>query len=259
MNILQQIIADSRIELARRKELKPYSILEREAASVAVTADFAAAFADKTKVNIIAELKKASPSQGIIREHFCPAELAGELSSNGAAALSVLTETKYFKGGLENLAAARRETKIPLLRKDFIYDEYQLLEARACGADAALLIVAALPPARLCELISFAAALNLQVLVETHNRDEINIALDVEAGIIGVNSRNLKDFSIDLDEAAKMLQLIPENKIKIMESGIKTVHDIKKYHALGADGFLIGESLMRQAQPGVLLRKLTAC
>ena len=260
MNILEKIIADSKVQLESRKIVTPVKVLEQQSVQRKKNiVSFADVFRNKEKINIISELKKASPSKGLIRENFNPKELALSLARNGAAALSVLTEENYFLGSLENLVIARNSVDIPILRKDFFYDKYQIIEAKAIGADAILLIAAALPIERLKELYNFAYSIGLEVLFETHSEDEIKIALEIDAEIIGINSRNLRTFEVDLEATGKMLNLIPDDKIKIMESGISTTEDIKKIRKLySVNGFLIGESLMRKKDVGAYLKQLLA-
>ncbi len=260
MNILEKIIADSKVQLESRKIVTPVKVLEQQSVQRKKNiVSFAEVFRNKEKINIISELKKASPSKGLIRENFNPKELALSLARNGAAALSVLTEENYFLGSLENLVIARNSVDIPILRKDFFYDKYQIIEAKAIGADAILLIAAALPIERLKELYNFAYSIGLEVLFETHSEDEIKIALEIDAEIIGINSRNLRTFEVDLEATGKMLNLIPDDKIKIMESGISTTEDIKKIRKLySVNGFLIGESLMRKKDVGAYLKQLLA-
>ncbi len=258
MNILEKIIADSKVQLEARKIVTPVAILEQRITQRKKNiVSFAEAFRNKENINIISELKKASPSKGLIRDNFNPKELATLLANNGAAALSVLTEKNYFLGSQENLIIARDCVDIPILRKDFFYDEYQIIEAKAIGADAILLIAAALPIERLKELYKFTYSIGLEVLFETHNEAEIRIALDIDAEIIGINSRNLKTFEVDLEATGKMLDLIPDDKIKIMESGITTPEDIQRFRKLySVNGFLIGEALMRKNDVGAYLKKL---
>ncbi|UDQ98504.1 indole-3-glycerol phosphate synthase TrpC [Lentisphaerota bacterium WC36G] len=258
MNILQKIIAESKIQLEQRKKDCPIEILEKTISErEKKIVSFSAAFRDKNKVNIISELKKASPSKGLIRENFEPKNLAIDLEKNGAAALSVLTEENYFLGSRENLIIARKFVDIPILRKDFFYDKYQIIEAKALGADAILLIAAALDTKQLKELYDFAYSIGLEVLFETHSEAEIEVALEIDAHIIGINSRNLKTFEVDLEQTAKMLDLIPNHKVKIMESGIKTPDDIRKINNMYEfNGFLIGETLMRKNDVGSFLKEL---
>ena len=207
---------------------------------------------------IIAELKKASPSKGLIREHFPVADLARELESAGASALSVLTDEQFFQGSLRNLEIASEATSLPCLRKDFILDEFQLLEARAHRADALLLIVAALPPKELIGLSRRAQEYELDVLCEVHNAEELERALDAGCDTIGVNNRNLHTFEVSLSTSLRLIELMPSHIVKVAESGIDSGDDIARLRTVGFDAFLIGESLMRAPQPGEALSVLLA-
>jgi indole-3-glycerol phosphate synthase len=209
-------------------------------------------------VAVIAELKKASPSKGLIRADFRVAELAGELANAGAAALSVLTDERFFQGSLENLEIASRATQLPCLRKDFILDEFQLLEARAYGADAVLLIVAALTQSELSDLHLRATQLGLDVLCEVHDGDELQRALDAGCETIGVNNRDLHTFRVDLNTSFGLAELMPDGVVKVAESGIESGEDIARLREAGFDAFLVGESLMRAPCPGDALRELLA-
>jgi indole-3-glycerol phosphate synthase len=210
----------------------------------------------QTGVAIIAELKRASPSRGVIRQNFDPAKLAAELEARGAAALSVLTDQEFFHGSLENLRTASAVTQLPCLRKDFIVDEFQILEARAHSADAVLLIVAALSQAQLVLLARRAAELELDVLVEVHDPIELERALDAGSNLIGVNSRDLRSFTTDLATAFGLAPQIPEGVLSVAESGIESGSDIARLREAGYRAFLIGESLMRTPMPGQTLRTL---
>jgi indole-3-glycerol phosphate synthase len=212
----------------------------------------------KTGPAIIAELKKASPSKGLIRADFNVRELAQELESAGAAALSVLTDEKFFQGSLHNLELASYATRLPCLRKDFILDEFQLLEARACCADAVLLIVAALEQEQLVALHRRARELQLDALVEVHDAAELDRALDAECDLIGINNRNLHTFEVTLNTSFDLVKRMPAGVIKVAESGIGSVADIARLGDAGFNAFLIGESLMRAVSPGEALRKLLA-
>ncbi len=222
------------------------------------TRDFAGALesAAQAGIAIIAELKKASPSRGLIRSDFDPALLARELEQAGAAALSVLTDEEFFQGSLENLRAASAATRLPCLRKDFIVDEFQLLEARANCADAVLLIVAALEDSELKALAAKAAGYKLDVLCEVHDAAELQRALDAGCEIIGVNNRDLKTFKVDLGTALRLAEKIPSDSFAVAESGIESGADIVRLRAAGYGAFLIGETLMRAARPGEALRGL---
>jgi indole-3-glycerol phosphate synthase len=207
-------------------------------------------------IAIIAELKKASPSKGLIRADFRPADLARELQQAGAAALSVLTDEQFFQGSLENLRQASSSTSLPCLRKDFIIDEFQIVEARANRADAILLIVAALEQKELISLARAARELDLDVLCEAHDEQELQRALDAGCDLIGVNSRNLQTFDVDLKTAFLLAEKIPASCVRVAESGIQSAADLASLRRAGYEAFLIGESLMRAAHPGEALSKL---
>lgn len=205
---------------------------------------------------IIAELKKASPSRGVIRPGFDPARLARELESSGAAALSVLTDEDFFQGSLENLRIASSSTRLPCLRKDFIVDEFQILEARAHGADAVLLIVGALSGEDLVALAKRAREFELDVLVEVHDEEELRRALGAGCDLVGVNSRDLRTFRVDLDTAFRMAQVLPPEVMAVAESGIDKGSDIAQLRSAGYRAFLVGETLMKAPVPGDALGRL---
>ena len=207
-------------------------------------------------VAVIAELKKASPSKGLLRGNFPVGKMAAELEQAGAAALSVLTEETYFQGSLADLGEASAATQLPCLRKDFIVDEFQLLEARACGADAVLLIVAALAPAQLASLLGRSRELELDVLCEVHDARELQVALVAGCDLIGVNSRDLQTFQVNLETALCLGPQIPAPALRVAESGIQSAADVRKLRDAGFHAFLVGESLMRAESPGVALKKL---
>jgi indole-3-glycerol phosphate synthase len=210
----------------------------------------------ENRIGLIAELKKASPSRGLIRASFDPVELARELEAAGAAALSVLTDEEFFKGSLENLRNASASVSIPCLRKDFIVDEFQLLEARANAADAALLIVAALPQRELEMLAQVARSHGLDVLCEVHDRDELQRAVDAGCDLIGVNARNLRTFRVDLHTVLDLASEFPANVVRVAESGIHAAEDVARLRVAGYHAVLVGESLMRAERPGEALREL---
>ena len=209
-------------------------------------------------IAVIAELKRASPSRGLIRPDFDSVSLAKELESAGAAALSVLTDAEFFQGSLENLRRASANIKLPCLRKDFIVDEFQLLEARANGTDAVLLIVAALSQVELQVLARRAREHDLDVLCEVHEQEELKRAVDAGCNLIGVNSRDLKTFQVDLETSFRLADLIPKNALPVAESGIRSGEDIARLRAAGYQAFLIGEWLMKAKLPGEALRALLA-
>jgi indole-3-glycerol phosphate synthase len=210
------------------------------------------------KPGIIAEIKKASPSAGILRADFNPAAIAAEYQRAGAAAVSVLTEANFFGGGLEVLACLRWQTQLPLLRKDFIIDAYQVLEARHAGADAVLLIAALLDGASLAELRRYVEELGMDALVEVHSEPELERALTAGATMIGVNSRNLKTFEVSLEVCLRLASRLPGDVLGIAESGMRSAEDILRLSRAGYRGFLVGESLMRAAAPGAALAALVA-
>jgi len=229
--------------------------LERAAAS----APTPPAFADGLRgrhVALVAEVKRRSPSAGVIRDDLDPAERAERYAGHGAAAISVLTDGPFFGGSIADLDAVARRVSVPVIRKDFILDETQILEARAAGASAVLLIVRALPAARLRALLGFARASGLDALVEIHTGPELEDALAAGAGVVGVNSRDLDTFRIDVDQAWQLIGRIPADRIAIAESGMSTVVDVERAAASGADGVLVGTALSAAADPGMLVRAL---
>lgn len=255
---LDQIVAATRRKVVAARRDADLRELERRAQEH-VSRGFRRALAQHgNNLAIIAELKKASPSRGLIREHFDPESLAHELELAGAAALSVLTDEEFFQGSLENLRRASAGAKLPCLRKDFILDEFQLLEARASSADAVLLIVAALSQAELVGLAMQCHDYELDVLCEVHNEDELQRALDAGCNLIGVNNRDLRTFEVDLQTAFRLMPLIPKSAIPVAESGIHNGSDVARLRAAGYQAFLIGESLMKAKSPGEALRTLLA-
>jgi indole-3-glycerol phosphate synthase len=256
---LEQIVAATRARVAQAKRGADLRELERRAERH-VPRGFRRALAEKSRdgVAVIAELKKASPSKGLIRAEFHPVELARELESAGATALSVLTDEEFFQGSLVNLQEASAAVKIPCLRKDFIVDEFQLLEARANSADAVLLIVAALSRAEFGALALAAGECGLDVLCEVHDGDELQRALDAGCDLIGVNSRDLRTFKVDLDTALGLADRFGAKVLRVAESGIRSAEDVVRLRAAGYDAILVGESLMRAERPGVALRALVA-
>jgi len=254
---LDQIVAATRREMGEVKRAADLDELERRAERH-VPRGFRTALAERSKngVAIIAELKKASPSKGLIRAEFRPAELARELESAGATALSVLTDEDFFQGSLANLRVASAAVGVPCLRKDFIVDEFQLLEARANSADAVLLIVAALSSAELTMLAREARRRDLDVVCEVHDEEELARALDAGCDLIGVNSRDLRTFKVDLETAFGLADSFPEDVVRVAESGIHSGSDIARLRAAGYHAFLVGESLMRAERPGEALLSL---
>jgi indole-3-glycerol phosphate synthase len=244
MNRLEQILEAKREEIAR---LRPRRVaLEREAEERKDFRDFAKALQSAgEKIAIIAEVKKASPSAGVIATSFNPVAIAEEYELNGANAISVLTDSKFFQGSLEHLLDVRRAVSLPLLRKDFILDEIQIAESVTNGADAVLLIVAALEPAQLVDLLRAAEAYHLAALVEVHTREELQRALEAGAKIVGINNRNLATFEVDLAVTEELCREVPDEIVLVSESGIKTTRDVERVQACGADAVLVGEALMR--------------
>ena len=257
MTVLADIVAATRRRMGECRSTADLHELERQAASH-LPRGFRKALeaASRSGIAIIAELKKASPSRGLIRSNFDPEKLARELEQAGAAALSVLTDEEFFQGSLSNLRTASASTRIPCLRKDFIVHELQLLEARANCADAVLLIVAALSQSELVALVRRAGEHRLDILCEVHDEEELRRALDAGCTVIGVNSRDLRTFKVDRETALRLAAAIPENVLAIAESGIENGADIARLRAAGYDAFLIGESLMRAALPGEALKQL---
>ena len=254
-DILVELTEIRRRDAEMREAEIPFGEMAERAASAPTPRDFAAAFAGDG-VRVIAELKRASPSEGMIREEFHPVELAKELEAAGAAALSVLCEPHRFLGGEQYLASVRNVVNIPLLYKDFISTRYQLLAARAAGADAALLIAAVLDDAALKDLIGFAHGLGLATLVETHDVTEIDRAVSCGAKIVGVNCRNLRNFSTDVSLLESLVGRIPRPCLRIAESGMHTAEAVHRAKAAGADGFLVGTALMRAFSPSEKLKEL---
>lgn len=254
---LDEIVAATRVSVAQSRKHADVRSLERQAERH-VPRGFRQALDAKGRngIAVIAELKKASPSKGLIRENFDPAGLAAELECGGAAALSVLTNEKFFQGSLENLRKTSGAVDIPCLRKDFIVDEYQLLEARASCADAVLLIVAALSSDELIHLASVARDYSLDVLCEVHDAEELTRALNAGCNLIGVNSRDLRTFKVDLNTAYRLAERFPAGVLRVAESGIDSSEDIERLRGAGYDAFLIGEALMRAEHPGAALRTL---
>jgi len=251
---LDQIVAATRARITKSKRDADLRELELRAEHH-VPRGFRRALESKSRdgIAVIAELKKASPSKGLIRADFRATELARELESAGATALSVLTDEEFFQGSLQNLQAASAAVKIPCLRKDFIVDEFQLLEARANAADAVLLIVAALTQPELLALSRAARTHDLDVLCEVHDENELQRALDAECDLIGVNTRDLRTFKVDLETAFRLAETFTENIVRVAESGIHSSDDIAHLRAAGYHAFLIGELLMRAPHPGEAL------
>jgi indole-3-glycerol phosphate synthase len=241
--MLSKIVAQKREEVEQRKKALPLSLLKERIAQGKPPLDFALALGGK-RIRLIAEVKRASPSRGILRPNFNPLELARIYARGGAAAISVLTEANYFKGSIEHLAAIREQVELPLLRKDFIFDPYQIYESRAYGADALLLIIAILDDSRLKELFELSHSLGMECLVEVHSEGEVERALLSGAKIIGINNRDLDTFAVDINTTRRLRPLIPQGRIVVSESGIGSRGDMEKLRKWGVDAVLIGETLV---------------
>lgn len=248
--ILDEIVANKRQEVEALKESISLEQLKKQINECkAVPRSFKAALQNKEKpINMIAEVKKASPSKGLICEDFKPVEIAKAYEEGGASAISVLTEIKYFKGNNSYLEAVKAAVKLPVLRKDFIIDPWQIYESKAIGADAILLIVAVLTPETLRDYLKLAKELGMDALVETHSQREVETALEAGAEIIGVNNRNLKDFVVSLEVCEELRKYVPEDKVFVAESGIHTLDDMRRIKRIHADAVLIGEGVVKGEQ-----------
>jgi len=255
--ILERIVARSLLELEARKRSQPLAELQEAALGQPAALDFSSALRGD-RIQLIAEVKKASPSRGIIRPDFNPVEIARTYAANGASAISVLTETEYFQGSLDYLREVRNAlgTSLPLLRKDFICDPYQVYESRAYGADSLLLIVAILDPERLEELLGLSHRLNMSCLVEVHNETELETALKSGARIIGLNNRDLRTLAVDMAVTQQLRPLIPQDRVVVSESGIRSRSDIEKLERWGVDAVLVGESLMSAPDIAARMKEL---
>ncbi len=256
--ILDQLVADNRLELETRKDGFPLEELRRVALEQSPPLDFASALRGE-RVQLIAEVKKASPSRGVIRSDFNPTEIARTYANNGASAISVLTEARYFRGNINHLRDIRNtlgNERLPLLRKDFIHDPYQVYESRAYGADSLLLIVAILTPEKLEELFGLSHELGMSCLVEVHSEAELGIALNSGARVIGINNRDLNTFDVDLTTTKRLRPLIPQDRIVVSESGINNRDDIEKLKKWGVDAVLIGEALMSATSIATKMKEL---
>ncbi|MFH1647275.1 MAG: indole-3-glycerol phosphate synthase TrpC [Chloroflexota bacterium] len=241
--ILDSIVDDKKREVARARRKVPLSVLMERIGNRPAPLDFAAALRGD-KIKLIAEVKKASPSRGLLRPDFDPVALAKTYARYGAAAVSVLTEVNYFQGSLEHLAAVKEAVDIPVLRKDFIFDEYQVYESAAHGADALLLITAILDPPEMAKLLALSRSLGMRCLVEVHNEDELMMALLAGAGIIGINNRNLHTFKVDTNTTRRLRLLVPRENIVVSESGIKNAADMKMMKECKVNAVLVGEALV---------------
>jgi indole-3-glycerol phosphate synthase len=260
-DILAKIVAVKRDEVAAAKRRRGFASLRSEAEALGGQRDFHAALRQRIDAGgaaVIAEIKKASPSKGVLREDFRPAEIAASYGRHGAAALSVLTDETFFQGSAAYLEAARAAAALPVLRKDFTIDPYQLFEARALGADAVLLIVAILDDAQLADFEATALALGLAVLVEVHDERELARALRLATPLVGINNRNLRTFEVSLETTLSMLRRVPGERLVVSESGIHTPDDVRRLRGAGVHAFLVGEAFMRAPDPGVALASLVA-
>lgn len=260
-DILEKIVEVKHQEVAAAKKRKPLDMVRQDAESRVLTRDFEGALRRKIAAGqaaVIAEVKKASPSKGVLRADFIPADIAQSYAEHGAACLSVLTDRQFFQGCPDYLKQARASCDLPVLRKDFMVDPYQVYEARAMGADCILLIAACLDDAQMRDLESIALGLNMAVLVEVHGPDELERALRLKTPLLGINNRNLKTFEVSLDATLGMLGQVPADRLLITESGITSANDVRRMRAAGVHAFLVGEAFMRADDPGVALAQLFA-
>ncbi|MCC7483804.1 MAG: indole-3-glycerol phosphate synthase TrpC [Burkholderiales bacterium] len=260
-DILQRILAVKAAEIERARAARPLAALREEARQAPPPRDFVGSLASRLAAGgpaVIAEIKKASPSRGVLREHFDPAAIAASYERHGAACLSVLTDEPFFQGTLAHLREARGACSLPVLRKDFVMDPYQVHEARSAGADCILLIVAALEDARMGELESAARGLGMAVLVEVHDARELERALGLATPLIGINNRDLRTFETKLETTLGLLDRIPEGRIVVTESGILAPADVARMRGRGVNCFLVGEAFMRAADPGAELARVFA-
>jgi indole-3-glycerol phosphate synthase len=261
LNVLERIMAVKRDEVAAAKAAVPVSEMESRARRASPPRSFVSSLEGciaAGKPAVIAEIKRASPSKGLLRENFAPAEIAKSYEAGGAACLSVLTDRQFFQGAPEHLAAARAACALPVLRKDFVFDPYQVHEARAMDADCILLIAACLPVAQMKELEAAAGALGMAALVEVHDSAELDAALELRTPLIGVNNRDLRSFETRLETTLALLPRIPSGRIVVTESGILSREDVTYMRSHGVSAFLIGEAFMRAADPGAALRLMSA-
>jgi indole-3-glycerol phosphate synthase len=261
-DVLRRILATKRAEVAALRAAVPLEAIERQAREALAPRDFAGALRAKIaagKPAVIAEIKRASPSRGLLREHFDPAAIARSYAAAGAACLSVLTDRKYFQGAAEHLAEARAACDLPVLRKDFMLEPYQVYEARALGADCILLIAAALAPGDLRGLERLAQGLGMAVLVEVHDAAELDAALGLQTPLLGINNRDLRTFETRLETTLDLLARVPPGKLVVTESGILAPGDVARMTRAGVSAFLVGEAFMRSPEPGKALNALFGC
>ncbi|MCD6079682.1 MAG: trpC [Ramlibacter sp.] len=258
-DILDKIVAVKHEEIAAAKKKKPLEAVREDAFSRVLTRDFEGALRAKIAAGrpaVIAEVKKASPSKGVLREDFIPADIAQGYAEHGAACLSVLTDSQFFQGSADYLKQARASCDLPVLRKDFMVDAYQVYESRAMGADCILLIAACLSDGQMAELEGIARCLDMAVLVEVHDAAELQRALKLKTRLVGVNNRNLRTFEVSLDTTLGMLQDVPADRLLVTESGIGTQEDVQRMRSSGVHAFLVGEAFMRAKEPGEALAAL---
>jgi indole-3-glycerol phosphate synthase len=260
-DILNKIVAVKREEVAAALAKKSLAAMRADAESRVLTRDFEGAMRAKIAAGqaaVIAEIKKASPSKGVLRADFIPADIAQSYAEHGAACLSVLTDKQFFQGSVDYLKQARASCDLPVLRKDFMVDAYQVYEARAMGADAILLIAACLDDAQMADLEAIARSLDMAVLVEVHDREELTRALKLKTRLVGINNRNLRTFDVTLQTTLDMLPDVPADRLLVTESGILRAEDVKRMRDANVHAFLVGEAFMRAAEPGEALAQLFA-
>ena len=260
-DILNKIVAVKREEVAAALAKKSLAAMRADAESRVLTRDFEGAMRAKIAAGqaaVIAEIKKASPSKGVLRADFIPADIAQSYAEHGAACLSVLTDKQFFQGSVDYLKQARASCDLPVLRKDFMVDAYQVYEARAMGADAILLIAACLDDAQMADLEAIARSLDMAVLVEVHDREELTRALKLKTRLVGINNRNLRTFDVTLQTTLDMLPDVPADRLLVTESGILKAEDVKRMRDANVHAFLVGEAFMRAAEPGEALAQLFA-
>ncbi len=258
-DILDKIVAVKHQEVAAAQKRKPLDVVRADAESRILTRDFVGAMRAKMTAGlpaVIAEVKKASPSKGVLRADFIPADIAQSYAEFGAACLSVLTDVQFFQGSVDYLKQARASCQLPVLRKDFMVDAYQIYESRAMGADAVLLIAACLDDSQMRDFEAIARGLDMAVLVEVHDQSELERALKLKTPLIGINNRNLKTFEVSLDTTLALRSLVGADRIVVTESGIQTRDDVLRMGAAGVNAFLVGEAFMRADEPGQALAKL---
>lgn len=260
-DILSKIVEVKRQEVAAALKRKSFEVIRADAQSRVLTRNFLAALQNKVQADepaVIAEIKKASPSKGVLRADFVPADIAQSYAEHGAACLSVLTDEQFFQGSADFLKQARASCHLPVLRKDFMVDPYQIYESRAMGADAILLIVACLDDGQMRELEAIAMGLDMAVLVEVHDEHELERALKLKTPLVGVNNRNLKTFEVSLDTTLRLKALMPAGRLLVCESGIHTREDVLRMRTGGVQAFLVGEAFMRAPDPGQTMADLFA-